>query len=429
MQKSWFLGMICLLFSGTVLAGGFQVNLQGVSQTGMGHVGAGLAFDASAQFFNPGALAKAPRSFVLGTNPIFGRVSYLEHAPGTYNTTNEPTVSTPFSAYGSWSFEVADGVRMAAGAAVYTPFGSRVLYADDWKGQFAIREISLRAIFVQPTVAVSFLDGRLGIGGGPVFAFGSVGVRRGIPAQFNDGSYGEVALDGAGNGLGFNVGIYGEPTERLSLGLSYRSKVAFASEGGSANFTVPSSLAEFFPNTTFSSEINLPWTATLGTAYRLNGEHRLAFDVNYVGWSLYQSLDFDFADNTDKLEDSQSPRNYENAFIFRVGWQGDFIENLSLRAGTYFDMTPVPDGFTTPETPDAHKIGISTGASYTLFNQLRLDANFLWVEGMKRTDTNLEMNFGGTYKARALIPGFGLAWIFDEKKNETPQKIEIGPKG
>ena len=420
MKGRWLFGLIFTCWAVSAQAGGFQVNVQGIPQVGMGHVGAALAFDASAQFFNPGALAFTRTSISLGTTPIFGNVSYLENAPGTYTASNEPTISTPFSGYGSVFFEAFGGVRMAVGASVYTPFGSRVLYADDWKGQFALREISLRAIYVQPTVAFRLLDDKIGIGGGPVFAFGSVALRRAIPLQYMDGSYGEVELSGAGNGMGFNAGVFARPTDALSLGLSYRSKVVFSSEGGDAVFRVPYSVSDLFPTTTtFSAELPLPWTATLGAAYKINKEHLISLDINYVGWSVYESLAFDFADNTDNLEDTDSPRNYKNAPIFRLGWQGDFIDNLSLRGGLYFDMTPVPDGHTTPETPDANKIGISTGLSYTLFDQLRIDACFLWVEGMKRTDTNIEMNFGGTYKARAFVPGFGLAWSPKKKREPT----------
>ena len=46
------LALICSIAGLPLLAGGFQVNLQGVAQTGMGHTGAVLAFDASAAFFN-----------------------------------------------------------------------------------------------------------------------------------------------------------------------------------------------------------------------------------------------------------------------------------------------------------------------------------------------------------------------------------------
>lgn len=403
------------MLGGSAFAGGFQVNLQAVPNVGMGHVGAALAFDPSAQFFNPGALGMVKSSLSLGTTPIFARVAYREPAPGIYTTTNERTVSTPFSAYGAYRANIFEDLPVVFGVAVYTPFGSRVLYADDWKGQFAIREISLSAIFIQPTVAVDIGD-RFAVGFGPVFANGSVLVRRGIPAQFSNGDYGEARLNGKGSGFGFNFGLYYQSDQKeFSAGLSYRSKVTFSAEGGQAEFDVPSTLDEFFPNTTFSSKISLPWTITAGAAYHLAGDNMVSVDVNYVGWSVYQSLDFDFADNTDRLEDSNSPRNYKNAFIFRAGWQKGITDDFEVRAGVYYDMTPVPDGFTTPETPDSDKLGLSAGISYQIARRIRIDACFSWVEAAKRTDINQEMNFGGTYKARGFIPGIGLSFDFSPR--------------
>ena len=396
----------------SIRAGGFQVNLQGVPNAGMGHIGAALAIDPSAQFFNPGALGMSRGGIMMGSTPIFARVSYLEPAPGTYSAQNEATLSTPFSAYGSYRFKIDSKNSLAFGLSAYTPFGSRVLYADDWKGQFAIREIALAAIFIQPTVALN-LGKRVGIGFGPVFATGNVLVRRGIPAQFADGSYGEARLNGAGSGFGFNAGIYYQCAyEKFGFGLSYRSKVVFNAENGTAEFTVPAALQEFFPTTTFSSKLQLPSTLTLATSYKFQGENQVGIDISYVGWSAYQSLDFDFTDNTDRLADSKSPRNYTNAFIFRAGWQKPITDDFQIRAGAYFDMTPVPDGYTTPETPDANKLGLSAGASYET-HRFRIDASILWVEGAKRSDINLETNFGGTYKARAIIPGIGLAYFFE----------------
>lgn len=428
MQKLFFSFLAALFgFYLSVDAGGFQVNLQGTPNVGMGHVGAALAIDPSAQFFNPGALGMVRSGFTAGTTPIFARLAYREPAPGTYTATNEATVSTPFAAYGSYRLDLGGEKKLAFGLSAYTPFGSRVLYADDWKGQFAIREIALSAIFIQPTLAINF-DERFGIGFGPVFATGNVLVRRAIPAQFADGSYGEARLSGAGNGFGFNAGLYYQDYgERVAFGLSYRSKVVFSADNGNAEFTVPDALAEFFPTTTFASRLQLPWTVTAAASYRFAGENRISLDINYVGWSVYQSLDFDFADNTSRLEDSQSPRNYSNAFIFRLGWQKAITDDFDVRAGAYFDMTPVPDGYTTPETPDANKLGLSAGASYEI-KRFRIDLAISWVEAMQRTDINLEQNFGGTYKARAIIPGIGLGYFLEGKYNRKPVPSGIRKK-
>jgi hypothetical protein len=36
----------------------------------------------------------------------------------------------------------------------------------------------------------------------------------------------------------------------------------------------------------------------------------------------------------------------------------------------------------------------------------------VYIEGKKRSDTNLETQFGGTYKTKAIVPGLGVELIF-----------------
>jgi hypothetical protein len=43
---------------------------------------------------------------------------------------------------------------------------------------------------------------------------------------------------------------------------------------------------------------------------------------------------------------------------------------------------------------------------------IHVDASLLYIEGMKRTDTNLETDFGGTFKSKAVVPGVSLEWNF-----------------
>jgi long-chain fatty acid transport protein len=417
-MKNWkhisFLAIWAIFLGvGSASAGGFQVNLQNVGQAAMAHTGAGLAFDASVAYFNPGGLAFAPTSVSVGVTPIFPRISYLAPSPSTYTANNVKTISTPFSLYGAVRHRFNDDHAIAGGIAVYTPFGSRVVYPDDWKGQFALREISLKTIFIQPTIGYNYKD-KFGIGGGFIYATGDVLLRRAMPVQFTDGSYGEATLSAGGSGMGFNIGTMVRPIPALTLGLSYRSPLKFQAKDGTANFRVPTALASFFPSTTFTGAISLPGTATIGSAYKLNDKHLVALDINYVFWSVYDSLNFDFATNTDKLADLKSGKNYHNAFIFRAGWQGQMTDHILLRGGLTYDMTPVPDGFLTPETPDANKLAISGGFGL-MVKDLRIDGTFMWVESKKRYDVNQETNLGGTFKGRAFIPGIGLTYIFQDK--------------
>ena len=56
-------------------------------------------------------------------------------------------------------------------------------------------------------------------------------------------------------------------------------------DNGDAVFTVPSTLASSFPNTTFSAGLPMPSNLTFGLGYTVNEKWLLALDLQYVGWS------------------------------------------------------------------------------------------------------------------------------------------------
>lgn len=398
--------MLLGLLSNYLYAGGFQVNLQSVRQTGMAHTGTGILQDNSLIFFNPGgvALLDSVQGINLGGSFIFPHVEFNDPG-GNYTANPEKHVGTPFHAYANFRFKKFSALHFGLG--VYTPFGSRLQWADDWKGKFLIQEINLKTIFIQPTLSYR-INKNMGIGFGFVIARGSFSLRKGIPLQNKEGEYGGADLSGDARGQGFNAGFFYRINSKFAIGISYRSKVKASISDGVANFTVPASVGEFFPNTTFNTGLDLPSVSNLGLSYSLTEKIQLAADVNYVGWSSYDSLIIDFKDNTDKLADVRSARAYENSLIIRGGVNISPTERIQIRAGMYYDFSPVQNGYLSPETPDSDKIGISAGFSIKATKWMSIDGAFLFTKGATRTDTNLETRFEATYKTRSAIPCIGL---------------------
>jgi len=411
MNKSISTLFLSLFLSSSLFAGGFQLNLQGQKQTGMGHTGTGLCLDNASILFNPGAMCflDSLRGITFGGSFIFPRTVYLEPFPGRYTAQIEKNTGTPITLYAVYKFKKA--AKWNVGLGIYNPFGSKVQWPNDWKGQFLIREIDLKTFFIQPTFSYKVND-KLGIGVGFVYATGSFGLRKGVPIQDTLGNYGEGTLKGKASGWGFNMGIFYKVNEKFSVGLDYRSEVNVTVDGGKAEFDVPSSVAQYFPSTTFNTGLKLPQVATLGLGYKVSDKLTLALDVNFVGWKSYDSLIIDFSDNTDKLKDIHSPRLYKNSYIYRIGAQYQANQKWTVRLGAYYDKTPVKNGYITPETPDADKIGITAGITFKVTKKLFIDASLLYIEGMKRTDKNLETDFGGTFKSKAVVPGFALSYVF-----------------
>jgi len=410
-MKSKILALLgSTLLTGTAMAGGYQVNLASQRQIGMGHTGTGLNTGTSSIFFNPGAMAQARNGVTIGASFISSKIAYQAPESDATIQADNPT-GTPFHVYGVYG--ITD--KFKAGVGVYTPFGSTVRWGDQWNGRYGLNELSLQAIYVQPTVSYQLTD-KLGVGAGLTIALGSVNLQRSLPVQNSNGDEGKIELDGGANtAFGFNAGIFFQATEKLSLGLNYRSKVELEVENGDVTFTnVPAAAsANFQPGTQFSAALPMPATLTLGIGFTPSDKLTVGLDISRVEWSAYEQLRFDFTKPVAGNNFSSNARNYEDTYIYRLGAEYKVTDAFALRAGAYLDKTPVEDGYLTPETPDADSRGLSVGIGYAFSEKFGVDASFLYINKKERTDAaNLSGGVAGTFKSIAYIPGVALNYNF-----------------
>lgn len=405
-----FLLLLFMIGTMTTQAGGFQVSLHGQKQTGMGLVGTSLVPDASCMFYNPGGLGfmKQKYSFAGGVCFLRSFATFQKAGLSTYQAHSDNPLGTPFYIYGAG--KVND--KLGVGIAVNTPYGNKFKWGNDWAGRYLIEDISLMAIFIQPTVSYK-LNNMISIGAGFVFATGSVDLNKALPVTFENGSDGQVNIKGSTTSTGFNAGILVKPTEKLSIGLDYRSKVEMKVSGADAKFTVPASLSTNFPADN-KVKVTLPCPANfdVGASYELTEKLMVGVSFNYVFWDVYDSLIFDFETNTPALADSRNPREYSNALIFRVGGQYRVNEKITVRAGAYYDPSPCNKDYFNPETPSLNITALSCGFSYNPTTRLAIDASFLYLMGQEGDRMYTPDNFGGKYKTRLYIPGIGVSYNF-----------------
>jgi long-chain fatty acid transport protein len=389
-------------------AQGFQVNFQGQKQQGMGSAGSALIQDASTLFFNPAGMSFLPKSEVnLAMTPVFSSVLFEETGGEGLGRTNSP-VGTPFSGYAAFKKDSLS--PWAFGFGVYTPFGSTISWEDGWSGRYTMLRLQLRAIYFQPTVSCR-LSKNLSLGAGFVFASGGVSLKKNIPVMDSLSNDGLVELTGKAKGFGYNIGIHWKANEKFSLGVNYRSQINVGVKNGSANFTVPSSLEASFPDGSFTSSLPLPQVVTIGMAYSFNEQWKIALDVNWIGWKAYDTLGFDYAQNTASLLDTRSARMYKNSCAFRGGMQYEINSFCTVRAGLAYGISPVQDGYLTPETPDANRMNYTAGCSLVFGRHFSVDLSVLYAH-VNRTDTNIETGLSGTFRANAIAPGFALIYSF-----------------
>ena len=416
MRKLLSLTLLALAGS-TAFAGGYRVSIQGQKQLAMGHTGVAVVNSAEVAFFNPAGMAYLDKKFnvSVGANALFANVKFQN---STYNWTAESkNVGTPFSVYATYKLND----WLTAGLAVYTPYGSAVDWDQDWQGAHLVNNIDLQAIFIQPSISVRIGE-HFSVGGGPIYATGSVNFNRNLSMNpllsDSEGNPTDVTIDAKGiNAWGYTAGFMFNPTDKMRIGMNYRSEIIMEARDGDATYSdVPS----FVPltNTTFDADLPLPAELTVGLSYEVTDKLLFAFDYNRTMWSVYKALDVKFGNGTESL----NPRNYQNSSTYRVGTQYKANDKFTFRAGWYFDESPVQDGFFAPETPRNDSMGYTGGLTYQLNSKLGIDFSFLYLH-FDEVDNSYDYStdpitgqpnpdFGGTYKSVVFSPGIGITYGF-----------------
>jgi len=404
-----------VMASAITYAGGYRVSLQGNKSLAMGHTGVAVIGSSELVFFNPAGLVFLENKLNIsgGGFGVFSDVAYQNEMTGATARTDSP-VGTPFYLYGS--YQVNDW--LAFGLGVYTPYGSSVEYEDDWAGSHLVNNIDLAAIYIQPTVSLKIND-QISVGGGPIFVTGSVNFNRNLNRTLTDeqGNRSEVTIDASGvTNWGWTAGMMFRLTDDLTLGANYRSEIILEAKDGDADFeNVPNTPLAPFADTTFDAELPLPAELTVGLSYKFCEKFLFAFDYNRNFWDVYNSLDIDFADPN--IPDSKNARNYKNASIYRFGVQYEATDMFTLRAGYYFDESPVQSGYFAPETPRNDSNNYTAGLTFNVSSSLQIDASFLYSR-FKEIDASYDfyfengrkVPFSGTYKSSAFVPGLGLTY-------------------
>ena len=410
MRKNFTL-LLFLLTGSLIYAGGYRVAIQGQKQLAMGHTGVAVISSAESMFFNPAGLSflDGKLNVSLGASAVFSDTKF-QSLTDNYSTETQSPTGTPANFYAS--YKINDWLTFGLG--VYTPYGSRVEWNQDWAGSHLVNNIHLKAIFVQPTIAVKVND-YLSIGGGPIYVNGSVNFNRNLntgSASFNSGGRSNVTINKKGiTAWGYNIGVMVKPMEKLNIGFNYRSKIVMDAKGGDADFENIAIL----PDGKFDAELPLPAEASIGISYELCDHLLFAFDYNFTKWSAYEALVVRF-DNAAGV--STNLRNYKDTDTFRFGVQYKAHKKFTLRGGVYFDESPVQDGYFAPETPRNDSVGYTAGISYQVNDKLAIDASFLylhfdeidnsydWIDNGNGTFSS----FGGTYKSNVFAPGLGLSY-------------------
>jgi long-chain fatty acid transport protein len=347
MRRALFL----LLISSTAYAGG-TVRPNGISARGVGMGGAWAAWtdDATALYFNPGALDTVDPHVMLGVEYIIGPREYVPvAADGTRGTPQTTTIASPVPAVGLIGrFSTDDEPsRFTIGLGVWNTFGGRVAYEKT--GMPALDETQDFCIEVNGGASFHISD-RLSIGGAARLGIGFFHVVSTMNPFDAD-------LSASGVGVGMTLGALFRPTEAVRVGLTWRSPMRITTKGSGMVIST-GGVAERHDVT---HDQNWPQQVLLGLGIQATPALKLAFEVDWAQWSQLDTIEVLFPNGG--LPNQIYPEYWEDNWTMRVGGEYALSRRFALRAGTYFDTQAVPDATLERQYSDSNKLGVSVGAS------------------------------------------------------------------
>jgi long-chain fatty acid transport protein len=419
------LAVAACLFPPTAAAQGFGVYEQGACV--MGRAGTGVAkpcADGSSIYFNPANIADTPDVLSLGGTLIAPRGTFTNDLTGIQSELDHKYRPVP-NLYLVKAVNLRGTVnRVAFGAGLFVPYGLTTEWPDTSEARFLGYRSDIRAIYVQPTVALQ-LDHRVSIGAGLDINFAHVQLKQRVDlstqvvapgitfAAFGIApgtDFADANLDGNTTHLGFHVGLSAKVTDWLDVGARYLSHQSVSLDNASVTITqVPTNLvvpvalpgipagtpvdaivapqftgSGLLTNQTASTIIRLPDQAVFGVAVRPVPRLTLLTDVQYTHWKYFDSVAISF----EKLPSEVLHQDNHDVWDLRLGGELAANESITLRGGWYMHNGASPDYAVTPNLPEGDRSSFTVGIGARVSSGFRIDAAYQYInQGDRRGRT------------------------------------------
>jgi long-chain fatty acid transport protein len=436
---------LLLLAATEAFPSSFSIFENGVRASGMAGAFTALATDGSALFYNPAGIAFQPGTRTemdgLAVAGLF-RFKPSDVPAGTqvpekgFNLNVRPHVIPVASMY--MTRQMSE--RLTFGFGMFAPFGlaaNATNFKDSdakemkYVGRFSGTRAALQSFWFQPTVAYRVTPNSA-IAVGVAWVHTHLLIEQSILNPLDDGVVfgeelaskifpdadkamagkviarllpeGRSRLAGTSDKPGFNFGwLYRHPKSGASVGFMWRSAVAHKLDGkASFAFTTGYALEPFvgsktipdlFPTQKIKGLFTTPATFSLGFAKPVRGKTTLAVDVQMQDYKRFKDVPVNFS----QTEGTATPAElklrfkFRHSYIARVGMERPF-RDMVIRAGYFYDYSPVEDASVGPLFPDANRHNVTFGFSRRMFGNWEASFFYQAMKMLPRTTNVAENN-------------------------------------
>jgi long-chain fatty acid transport protein len=398
------LGIAGALTLGQAQAAGFQIKENSVKSMGSAFAGAGVREDdTSVVVNNPATMAR-----FTGTT-LQADVTAID--PGIeFRGSGTDALGRPLT--GGDGGDAGDGAAipalsmihkldngLALGAMISAPFGLKTEYDTGWEGRYFAHESEVEIIDLTLAAALDIVPDRFSVGIGAVYSradvtlsqavdFGTLLFSNRLPLPFAQpqGADGFAEVQGDDVGLGWIIGANFRPTDKLAIGLSYRSEIDYELSG-SVDWTVPDNVAAVFavdPNTrplfqdgAVIAKLTTPSITSVDIRYDFTDRFAMMATWTETGWTSLREVRIDFG-NPDP--DLVEPFDWRDTEFMSLGGEFKLNDSFTLRAGVAYDETPTSIETRSPRLPDDDRTWYSIGASWNASEALEVNFGYTRLE-------------------------------------------------
>jgi long-chain fatty acid transport protein len=386
MRKLAILLMATTVACPQAFAAGYAVREQSADAMSTAYAGAAATgTDASFLAYNPAAAAATD-----GGDISFSAVAILPESSATYGTART-SAGTPTGGNGTPSGFIRNAIipdlavrqrlsdRWSVGLSMSVPWGLSTNYPASYAGRYYGLDTKLLTVNIRPVIAYDIAPG-ITIAGGfqaqyakgtltTAIDTGTIGAAFGVPGAV-PGAIDSYARVNAHNwAYGFVLGARAVLDDGWTLGVSYRSAVHHTLKGP-WTFTLDGvglgagirGATGLFTDTTQRAKLATPDVVEFGARKNFGERWTALLEVGWTGWSEFQQLNI-VAANPFQPPDVTNAQ-WNDAWMVSVGAEYKADDDWTLRAGTAYDATPVPDSTMATRIPDADRYWISAGATY-----------------------------------------------------------------
>ncbi|MDN0082899.1 OmpP1/FadL family transporter [Crenobacter sp. SG2305] len=441
-MKMKHLSLAVMLMGGAVgvlstqaLASGYQFGSQSVSGQGNAHANGAEANDPTTIFSNPAGMSRLDGTQISGGLSVVvphsdytdnGSTNILHQSTGGGNGgTFAPSAVAVPSLY--MTNKVNDKINVGLG--VFVPYAAKLDYGFDWAGRYALKDIELASVNINPSISFKFdehhsvgfgvsaqymdatleqmADATSGLALTRAKALGGV-----TPANIQRASAELAALgvhgDGLGHvegtdwGFGWNVGYMFQLDENTRFGLAYRSSVKQTLTGSStwtfnnvtgsipgaalglpvASVSAATLAKSIHPNAPDSIDVTTPETASANFFHQINPRWAVMGDVTWVRNSRLNEIRIK-QDTVGGVSqgDLVIPTDWKDTYRVSVGGDYKYSDSWLFRAGLAWEQSPIrSDESRHPALPDSDRIWLSLGANYAINKNSSIDFAYSFID-------------------------------------------------